>query len=62
MAGDRAYAMNTFKDAGHLFRLAGVFVAGILLFLILRRFLVPKSFGQYGHYRGTRSPKSRPGR
>jgi hypothetical protein len=44
--------MNSFKDAGHLFRLAGVFVAGILLFLVLRGFLVPKSFGEYGHYRG----------
>ena len=44
--------MNAFKDAGHLFRLAGVFAAGILLFLLLRGFLVPKSFGQYGHYRG----------
>ena len=41
-----------FKDAGHLFRLAGVFVVGILSFLVLRAFLVPKSFGQYGHYRG----------
>ena len=46
------HAMNSFKDAGHLFRLAGVFVAGILLFLVLRGFLVPKSFGEYGHYRG----------
>lgn len=44
--------MNAFKDAGHLFRLAGVFAAGIILFLLLRGFLVPKSFGQYGHYRG----------
>ena len=44
--------MNAFKDAGHLFRLAGVFVAGILLFLVLRGFLVPKSFGEYGHFRG----------
>jgi ribosomal protein L37AE/L43A len=44
--------MNVFRDAGHLFRLAGVFVAGIVLFLVVRGFLVPKSFGQYGHYRG----------
>lgn len=44
--------MNAFKNAGHLFRLAGVFVAGILLFLVIRGVLVPKSFGQYGHYRG----------
>jgi Cytochrome c7 and related cytochrome c len=44
--------MNIFKDAGHLFRLAAVFVVGILVFLGMRAFLVPKSFGQYGHYRG----------
>lgn len=41
-----------FRDAGHLFRLAAVFVVGLLLFLVVRGFLVPKSFGQYGHYRG----------
>jgi hypothetical protein len=45
--------MNIFNDAGHLFRLAGVFVLGLLLFLVVRGFLVPKSFGQYGHYRGS---------
>lgn len=44
--------MKAFKDAGHLFRLAAVFVAGSLLFLVIRAFLVPKSFGEYGHYRG----------
>ena len=44
--------MNAFKDAGHLFRMAGVFVAVILAFLGIRAVLVPKSFGQYGHYRG----------
>jgi hypothetical protein len=44
--------MNAFKDAGHLFRLAGVFVVGLLAFLVIRGYLVPKSFGQYGHYRG----------
>jgi hypothetical protein len=44
--------MNAFRDAGHLFRLAAVFAAGVLLFLVLRSFLVPKSFGEYGHYRG----------
>jgi len=44
--------MNALKDAGHLFRLAAVFIAGILVFLGVRAFFVPKSFGQYGHYRG----------
>jgi len=43
--------MNVFKDAGHLFRLAAVFIAGLLIFLVIRGFLVPKSFGQFGHYR-----------
>ncbi len=43
--------MNSFKDAGHLFRLAAVFAAGIVIFLIIRGFLVPRSFGEYGHYR-----------
>jgi uncharacterized CHY-type Zn-finger protein len=40
------------KDAGHLLRLAAVFLVGTLLFLLARGFLVPRSFGQYGHYRG----------
>ena len=44
--------MSLFKDAGHLFRLAAVFLCGILLFLVTRGFIVPHSFGQYGHYRG----------
>ena len=41
-----------FKDANHLLRLAGVFAAGFLAFLLVRGLLVPKSFGQYGHFRG----------
>jgi len=44
--------MNSFKNAGHLFRLAAVFAAGLLVFLVIRGFLVPRSFGRYGHYRG----------
>ncbi len=44
--------MSAFKDAGHLFRVAAVFLFGIAAFLGVRGFLVPKSFGQYGHYRG----------
>jgi hypothetical protein len=35
-----------------LFRLAGVFALVLVLFLVTRSFLVPHSFGQYGHYRG----------
>jgi cytochrome c554/c'-like protein len=41
-----------FKDANHLLRLAAVFAAGFVIFIVLRGFLVPKSFGQYGHFRG----------
>jgi Cytochrome c554 and c-prime len=44
--------MGIFKDAGHLLRLAAVFLVGGLVFLGARAFLVPRSFGQYGHYRG----------
>ena len=35
-----------------LTRLALAFAIFISLFLLLRKFLVPDSFGQYGHYRG----------
>jgi uncharacterized CHY-type Zn-finger protein len=44
--------MSVFKDAGHLFRFAGLFVLAFLVFLVVRQYVVPKSFGQYGHYRG----------
>jgi Cytochrome c7 and related cytochrome c len=54
--------MSAFKDAGHLFRLAAVFLVAFLLFLGVRRFVIPRSFGQYGHYRGNAIPEiaSRP--
>ena len=44
--------MSNLRDAGHLFRMAAVFGAGIVLFLVLRAIFVPRTFGQYGHYRG----------
>jgi hypothetical protein len=44
--------MSVFKDVGHLFRFAGLFVLAFLVFLVVRHYYVPKSFGQYGHYRG----------
>jgi hypothetical protein len=44
--------MSAFKDAGHLFRFAGLFVLAFLIFLVVRHYVVPKSFGEYGHYRG----------
>lgn len=40
-----------FKDFEHLVRMAGVLAAGTVLFLLVRHAIVPKSFGQYGHYR-----------
>ena len=44
--------MSVFKDVGHLLRFAGLFVLAFLVFLVIRGYVVPKSFGQYGHYRG----------
>jgi hypothetical protein len=44
--------MGRWKQAAHLIRPALVFVAGSLLFVAIRRVVVPPSFGQYGHYRG----------
>jgi hypothetical protein len=44
--------MRAFKEAGHLLRLAAVFAVGGAAFLGVRAYLVPKSFGEYGHYRG----------
>ncbi len=43
--------MSGLKDAGHLFRFAGLFVIAFLLFWVIRGYVVPKSFGRYGHYR-----------
>ena len=43
---------NRFKNAEHLIRIALVFIAGVVIFLVFRGLIVPKSFGQYGHYRG----------
>jgi hypothetical protein len=44
--------MDKFRDSAHLIRLAAVFLFGILAFIALRAAVIPKSFGQYGHYRG----------
>lgn len=40
------------KDLEHLLRLAAVFIVGFAIFLLARAAFVPKSFGQFGHYRG----------
>lgn len=39
------------RDAEHLVRLALLFLAGALLFLVIRAFLVPSGFGELGHFR-----------
>ncbi len=44
--------MKRSNDWEHLLRMAAVFVAGIVIFLVFRAWSVPKSFGEYGHYRG----------
>ena len=40
-----------FRDSGHLVRPALVLLVGLGLFLLIRNAVVPKAFGQYGHYR-----------
>ena len=40
-----------FKDIEHLIRLAAVIVVALIGFVVLRAAVVPRSFGQYGHYR-----------
>jgi hypothetical protein len=44
--------MADFKDSAHLIRLAGVFLFGLVLFLVLRSATIPRSFGRYGPFRG----------
>ena len=40
-----------FRDYAHVLRMAAIFAAGTLLFLVVRAWLVPEDFGVYGHYR-----------
>jgi len=40
-----------FHDSGHLIRPAVVILVGLALFIALRGAVIPKGFGQYGHYR-----------
>jgi hypothetical protein len=42
---------DLFRHGGHLVRVAGLFLAGVLAFLVLQAALVPEGFGVYGHYR-----------
>jgi hypothetical protein len=39
------------KEAAHLIRLAALFVAGFVTFLLIRQAIVPAGFGKYGHFR-----------
>ena len=44
--------MNSeFKDREHLFRAAGLLLAFVLAFIVLRSLFVPEGFGALGHYR-----------
>jgi len=40
-----------FENREHLFRVAGLFVVGILAFLAIQAAFVPRGFGLFGHYR-----------
>ena len=42
---------NFLKDREHLARMAALFLAGVVIFLIARALLVPKDFYEYGHFR-----------
>ncbi len=46
------FMRKLFEDAGHLVRVALVFAVALVAFLVFRSVMVPRSFGQYGHYRG----------
>ena len=40
-----------FGHREHLVRVAGLFLAGLLAFVLVRPLLIPAGFGRYGHYR-----------
>lgn len=42
---------SRWRNYSHLIRMAVLFAAGILIFLVGRSFFVPPDFGVYGHYR-----------
>jgi len=41
-----------FKDIEHLVRLALVMAIALVAFVLVRAAIIPRTFGQYGHYRG----------
>lgn len=48
---EQAVEMSRFQDSEHLLRVVLAFALGTLVFVLARTFLVPRSFGEYGHYR-----------
>lgn len=40
-----------FGHKEHLVRVAGLFLLGVVLFVVLQALLIPEGFGRYGHYR-----------
>ncbi len=44
--------MNRWRNGEHLLRVALVYGLGVVAFVLLRMALVPRSFGEFGHYRG----------
>lgn len=40
-----------FKNSQHIVRIAGLFLFGLVLFVLLRAVFIPKGFGEFGHYR-----------
>src|SRR5579872_1537843 len=50
-ARSNPYRLRMFKDTEHLIRLAVVMIIALAVFGVVRAAVVPKSFGQYGHYR-----------
>jgi hypothetical protein len=44
-------SMRFLRDASHLVRPAVVLLAGLGIFLVVRGAVIPKNFGEYGHYR-----------
>jgi hypothetical protein len=44
--------MSKFDDSARLIRLPAVFLLGAVVFVAVRAAVIPKSFGQYGPYRG----------
>ena len=53
---------SRFKDSTHLIRVAVVFLLGAVVFVGLRAVVIPRSFGQYGPFRGEalREAQARP--